>query len=278
MPAPVITLMTDFGTRDPWVGIMKGVILGICPGAQLVDLSHEIAPQDVLEGALCLEAAVGFFPAGAVHLAVVDPGVGSARRALGIRAGGQLFVGPDNGLLSLAVGQAGGPTEAVELSNHAYRLTPLSRTFHGRDLFAPAAAHLAAGVALGCFGSVVSDPVTLSIPAARREAGRVVGEVIGVDRFGNLLTSVTEEDLAGLEGSGALAVEISGVGVGAPMAAYSEAPPDAVGAILGSTGRLEVFVRDGSARSRLGCGRGAPVLVKHIQEASRGLRSRPAEN
>ena len=266
MPASIITLTTDFGTRDPWVGIMKGVILGICPGAELVDLSHDIAPQDVLEGALCLEAAVRFFPAGTVHLAVVDPGVGSSRRGLAIQAGGQSFIGPDNGLLSLAVDQADGPVEAVELTSPAYRRAPLSRTFHGRDLFAPAAAHLAAGVPLGRFGSSVNDPVTLFLPAARRVEGCVLGEVIGVDRFGNLVTSVTEADLAGFEGEpGALVVEIAGVAVGAPMAAYADAPPGFPGAIVGSTGRLEVFVREGSARSLLGCGRGAPVLVKRVR-------------
>ena len=262
MHAPVITLTTDFGTRDPWVGIMKGVILGICPGARLVDLSHEIAPQDVLDGALTLESAARFYPAGTIHLAVVDPGVGSARRALGVRAGGQLFVGPDNGLLSLAVARGGGSEEAVELSSAAYRLAPLSHTFHGRDLFAPAAAHLAVGVPLSRFGPGVTDPVELVVPPVRHEGSRVVGEVIGVDRFGNLLTSVTEEDLASLEGSSAPVVEVAGIGVGAPVTAYANVPRGDAGAILGSTGRLEIFVRDGSARSALGCGRGARVLVK----------------
>ena len=120
MHAPIITITTDFGTRDPWVGIMKGVMLGICPGAHLVDLSHDIAPQDVLEGALCLEAAARFFPSGTIHLAVVDPGVGSSRRGVAAQAGGQSFVGPDNGLLSLAVTLNGGPALAVELANRAF--------------------------------------------------------------------------------------------------------------------------------------------------------------
>ena len=265
MHAPIITLTTDFGTRDPWVGIMKGVILGICPGVELVDLGHDIAPQDVLEGALCLEAAVRFFPAETIHLAVVDPGVGGSRRGVAVQAGGQCFVGPDNGLLSLAVAQAGGPTEAVELANRAYRLEPLSRTFHGRDLFAPAAAHLAKGVPLARFGSSVTDLVTLSLPPAQRADGRVLGEVIGVDRFGNLVTSVTEADLAGLDGGPrALVVEVAGVAVGAPVAAYAEAPLGGAGAVVGSTGRLEIFVREGSARALLGCERGAAVLVKRV--------------
>src|SRR5262245_17003171 len=265
MHAPIITITTDFGTRDPWVGIMKGVMLGICPGAQLVDLGHDIAPQDVLEGALCLEAAVRFFPPGTIHLAVVDPGVGSSRRGVVVQAGGQYFVGPDNGLLSLAVALNGGPALAVEIANRAYRLEPLSRTFHGRDLFAPAAAHLAAGVSLARFGPSVTDLVSLPLPPASCAEGRVSGEVIGVDRFGNLVTSITEADLAGLGGeASALLVEIAGRAVGAPVTAYAEAAPGGAGAVMGSTGRLEVFVREGSARALLGCERGASVLVKRV--------------
>lgn len=260
---PVITLTTDFGTRDPWVGIMKGVILGICPSAQLVDLSHDIAAQDVLEGALCLESAVDFFPAGTIHLAVVDPGVGSSRRPLAARAAGRCYVGPDNGLLSLALGRAGGEDiEAVELTAREYRLPAVSRTFHGRDVFAPAAAHLARGLPLERFGPAVTDIVNLRLPSARREDGVVVGEVLAADRFGNLLTSVTEEDLASVDGPRGLVVEIAGVRVGAPVSAYSDARPGAVGAVVGSAGRLEVFVREGSAQSALGLGRGAPVVVK----------------
>lgn len=261
MSAPIITLTTDFGTRDPWVGIMKGVILGICPGARLVDLSHDIAPQDVLEGALCLEAAASFFPSGTIHLAVVDPGVGGSRRPLALRAGEQCYVGPDNGLLSL-VFEGGEGMDAVELTAREYQLSPTSRTFHGRDIFAPAAAYLASGVALTRLGPPVIDPVRLIVPSTRHENGLILGEVIGADRFGNLLTSVTERDLATLGGSRAMVVEVGGVEVGAPVSAYTEAPPGGMGVVVGSTGRLEVFVREGSARSALGIGRGAPVVVK----------------
>jgi hypothetical protein len=259
--APIITLTTDFGTRDPWVGIMKGVILGICPGACLVDLSHDIAPQDVLEGALCLEAAAGFFPSGTIHLAVVDPGVGSSRRPLALRAAGQCYVGPDNGLWSLVFERVVA-VEAVELAAREYRLPAVSRTFHGRDLFAPAAAHLASGVPLERLGPAVNDPVRLTLPPVCREGGLIVGEVIGADRFGNLLTTVTEEDLAGLDAPRGLVVEIGGIRVGAPVSAYSDALPGGPGAVVGSTGRLEIFVREGSAELTLGLGRGAPVVVK----------------
>jgi len=259
--APIVTLTTDFGTRDPWVGIMKGVILDICPEARLVDLSHDIAPQDVLEGALCLEAAADFFPAGTIHLAVVDPGVGSSRRPLALRAAGRCYVGPDNGLFTLVIERAGA-VEAVELTAREYRLPAVSRTFHGRDLFAPAAAHLASGVPLGRLGPAVTDPVRLALPPARREGGLIVGQVIGVDRFGNFLTSVTEEDLTSLEGPQGLVVEIGGIRVGAPLAAYADARAGEPGAIVGSTGRLEIYVRGGSAQSTLALGRGTPVAVK----------------
>jgi hypothetical protein len=264
MSAPIITLTTDFGTRDPWVGIMKGVMLGICPEARLVDISHDIAPQDVLEGALCLEAAAGFFPAGTIHLAVVDPGVGSSRRPLALRAGGQCYVGPDNGLLSLVLHADGQHIEAVELTRQEYRLSATSQTFHGRDIFAPAAAHLASGVPLERLGPAVTDPVKLVVPVARHDNGRVLGEVIGADRFGNLLTSVTERDLAAFERPEALVVEIGGVRVGALVSAYSDARSGGRGAVVGSTGRLEVFVRDGNAQAALGLGRGAPVVVKRF--------------
>ena len=262
MSTPIITLTTDFGLRDPWVGIMKGVILGICPAARLVDLSHDIGAHDVLEGALCLEAAVSFFPTGTIHLAVIDPGVGGSRRPMALRSAGQCFIGPDNGLFSLALERAGGRVEAVELTAPEYRLARISLTFHGRDIFAPAAAHLALGVPLERLGRAMTDPVRLVLPSSRRGDGFVAGEVIGADRFGNLLTSVTEEDVAALDGPLGLVVEIDGIRVGAPVAAYSDVLPGGVGAVVGSTGRLEIFVREGSAQAALALGRGAPVVVK----------------
>ncbi|MGH7397764.1 MAG: SAM hydrolase/SAM-dependent halogenase family protein, partial [Candidatus Rokuibacteriota bacterium] len=155
----VITLTTDFGLRDPFVGIMKGVLLSICPSARLVDLTHEVPPHDILAGGLALEAATPFFPPGTVHLAVVDPGVGSARRAIAVRAGGYHLVGPDNGLFTFALEGAG--WTAVSVTAPEYRLAEVGRTFHGRDIFAPAAAYLAAGVPLERLGPPVSDPERL---------------------------------------------------------------------------------------------------------------------
>ena len=262
MSPPIITLTTDFGTRDPWVGIMKGVILGICPEAHLVDLTHEIAPQDVLEAAMVLESATRFFPEGTVHLAVVDPGVGGSRHPVAARAGGHLFVGPDNGLFTFALERADGERLVVRLEAPEYRLAPVSRTFHGRDLFAPAAAHLAAGLPLERLGPRLADPVMLPLPRARRDGDMVVGEVIAADRFGNLVTSVTEEDMAAL--GGPTTVEVGGRMVGAPRNSYEEAGAAEPGAIIGSAGRLEIFVRGGSAAAALGAGRGMGVRVRRV--------------
>jgi S-adenosylmethionine hydrolase len=262
MATPIITLTTDFGTRDPWVGIMKGVILGICPDARLVDLTHDVAPQDVLEGAMALESVTRFFPPGTVHLAVVDPGVGSSRHPLAARAGGHLFVGPDNGLFTFALERAGRDKVVVRLEAPEYRLTPMSRTFHGRDLFAPAAAYLAGGLALDRLGPPVADPVMLAVPRARRDGTMIEGEVIAADRFGNLVTSVTEEDMQIL--GGPTAVEMGSRNLGPPRDSYVDGRTAEPAAIIGSTGRLEIFVRDGSASAMLGASRGTTVRVRRV--------------
>src|SRR5262245_17075184 len=255
---PIITLTTDFGLRDVFVGVMKGVILSICPEVQLVDLTHEIAPQDVLEGALALESVAAFFPAGTVHLAVVDPGVGSARRAIALRAGGQYFVGPDNGLFT-ALLEAGGWV-GVSREVAAFRRPEVSRTFHGRDVFAPAAAHLAAGVDLGRLGPALEDPLRLPWPGCRLSGQEIIGEVIGSDRFGNLLTSVTARWLE--DHGGATGVFVGDRRLGGAVSCYADGLEGVPTPIMGSSGRLELFVRNGSARGVLGAGRGAPVRVE----------------
>ena len=258
--APIITLTTDFGTRDPFVGAMKGVILGIAPGARLVDLTHEIAPHDVLEGALALEAAAGFFPPGTVHLAVMDPGVGSSRRPLAVAAQGQFFVGPDNGLFSFAL--AGQGWSAVCLEAAAYRPPRVSRTFHGRDVFAPAAAHLALGTPLPNFGRAVTDPVLIPWPTARRQGDGLVGEVVHADRFGNLVTSVRAADLEALGPAEALVVELEGKEVGSIVGCFADIPAGGAGALVGGSDRLEIAVREGSAAASTGARRGSRVSVR----------------
>jgi S-adenosyl-L-methionine hydrolase (adenosine-forming) len=258
----VITMTTDFGLRDPFAGVMKGVILGICPEAIVVDLTHQVRRHDVLEAQLALEAAHRFFPSGTVHLAVIDPGVGSRRRALAVGSRGQYYVGPDNGLFTFALE---GDWRAVSIESTRHRLAEMSSTFHGRDVFAPAAAHLASGVTLAALGPTVADPVRVEIPRARREGGHVWGEVIGTDHFGNAITSITRADLAWL-GPGPASVWVADVAL-APVAAYSEARKGSPGAILGSQDRLEIFVREGNAEAVLGLSRGTPVRASSLPEA-----------
>lgn len=258
----LITLTTDFGLRDPFVGIMKGVVLSICPSARLVDLTHEIPRHDVLAAGLALEGAAPFFPAGTVHLAVVDPGVGSGRRAIAIRAGGSFLVGPDNGLFTFALEGPG--WTAVSLTAPEYRLVEVSRTFHGRDVFAPAAAYLASGVPLERLGPTVPDPKRLRRPACRLEGGALVGEVLDTDRFGNLLTSIPVARLAEIPGLGPIVVELAGRRLPGPVDAYDEGPDAEPAIIVGSTGRLEIFVKAGSAREHLGAQRGTIVRVTRI--------------
>ncbi len=274
---PIITLITDFGTRDSYVSEMKGVILSLVADVHLVDITHDVEPQQVAEAALTLEAAATAFPAGTVHLAVVDPGVGTDRRAIVVAAGGQLFVGPDNGLFTPMFAHA--EWRAFELAAGEYRRPVVSQTFHGRDIFAPAAAHLARGVAPARFGPAVGDPVRLSWPEAREGADGVGGTVIYVDHFGNLVTSIGAEHVATVLADGRAAVRVAGR-VLPLVGTYGELPPGRAGALIGSRNRLEVVVRDGSAAARLGAGRGTAVVLRRttpISKMSRSRRSRTTE-
>jgi S-adenosylmethionine hydrolase len=247
-------LLTDFGTDDVYVGVMKSVLLGICPAARVVDLTHAIPPQDVLLGALALADAAPYLPPGAVAVAVVDPGVGSARAALAARAGGRYFVGPDNGLLAWCLTA---DAEVVRLEDPRYRLPLVSSTFHGRDVFAPAAAHLLNGVPLAALGPPVASWVRLERPAARRRAdGALEAHVIAVDRFGNLILDLGPDELPArpvfeVAGRRALGLARSYADAGAELAA-----------LVGSFGRVELAVPGGSAAARLEVGRGAVVVVR----------------
>jgi S-adenosylmethionine hydrolase len=253
--APIVTLTTDFGARDPYVAAMKGVILGIAREARLVDVSHEVAAHDVTEAALALEAAAPFFPPGTVHLAVVDPGVGTARRGLVVVAAHAVFVGPDNGLFTPFL--EGGEVRAYELTASQYRLRTVSRTFHGRDVFAPAAAHLALGLPAERLGPRVEDPVRLHWPTVRETHGAVAGTVLHVDRFGNLVTSIRAE---AFESFGAVTVRV--VGRVLPfVGTYGDLATGQAGALIGGSGRLEIAVREDSAATRLRARRGTPVVV-----------------
>ena len=254
----IVTLTTDFGTRDGYVGEMKGVLATRAPGARPMDVTHALPAGDVLAGAWVLERVWSRFPEGTVHLAVVDPGVGSERRAVAVRALGRWLVAPDNGLVTLAAGP--GEVEAVRrLDPGRVALEPLSDTFHGRDLFAPAAARLAAGADPSELGPAL-DPerlVRLELPAPRREDGWLTGTVRHVDRFGNLITDLPVEALPGDP-----MAEIGGYRVRGLSEAFAAVEPGEPVLIRGSGGTLEVCVRGERASEVLGQGRGARVRVR----------------
>ncbi len=272
MNPTIITLTSDFGP-DLFVGQMKGVILGVCPKARLVDLSHSVASQDVLGGALVLEQILGVFPAGTVHLAVVDPGVGSQRRGLAIAALGQYWVGPDNGLFTPLL-RADPGAKAYHLTNARYFRPTISATFHGRDVFAPVAAHLARGVSPTSLGPEVADPLRLEWPLPHRDNDALRGQVLFADRFGNLITNLerglVEEFLAGRSAR----VELRGLVVEGLSPCYAAAAPGQPLALFNSLERLELAINNGDLSAKLGLSprgaRGAPVLVrarKHSRQA-----------
>lgn len=248
MIRPIITLLTDFGTADGYVAEMKGVLLTLAPDAQVVDVTHDIVPQDVDQARLTLARVWRRFPSGTIHVAVVDPGVGTSRRALAVASAEHYFIGPDNGVLSPALVMGG--AKAVELPVPARA----SATFHGRDVFAPAAAAIARGEALESLGETVVDPLVRRTPEPRREPdGTIVGEVILLDRFGNAVTNIF--------GLRAGVVEVAGNAI-AIRRTYADVPPGALVAVVGSTGFIEIAVRDGDAGRKLGLKRGAPVMLR----------------
>lgn len=260
--APVVALLTDFGLRDPYVGAMKGAILSVCPEATLVDVLHEVAAHDVFAGALALDATYRHFPDGTVFVAVVDPGVGSERRPLAVGAGRWVFVGPDNGLMTLVLDAH--PSARVRLlANPLLYREPLSPVFHGRDLFGPAAGRLAAGLPLDDVGPLVADPVRLALPAKVRTEGGWEGAVIHVDRFGNLTTNLLASDLGDLAGRGLEGLEVSLGGRRLPLVRiYSEVEAGEACALVGSSGRLEIAVNRGRADALPRAGPGTPVRVR----------------
>lgn len=262
---PIVALLTDFGTRDYYAGAVRGAVLAACPDAQIVDVTHDIAPQDVEEGAFTLGACYRAFPTGAVFVAVVDPGVGTSRRALALEAGGYRFVSPDNGILTLVLDDH--PVVALhEIVNSGLFRSSVSRTFHARDVFGPVAGHLARGAPLGLVGPAVRDPVALPVPRARRDSNdRWHTEVIHQDRFGNLTTSLRRTDLESIRaeaGSDSEAIVITIGGRAVPLVdTYGDIQEGDLCALLGSSDRLEIGVNRGSAAAVLGLGKGASVTV-----------------
>lgn len=261
MARSVIALLTDFGTRDPYVASMKGVILGLAPDATLVDLTHEIAPHDVRAAARTLAACYACYPHGTIFVAVVDPGVGSTRRALAVDTGDYRLVGPDNGVFS-AVLDEHPPKKIVELSDRKYQRPTVSRTFEGRDRFAPAAAHLAKGVAITLLGRGVSGYERLEWPVVASLADGLCGEVATVDRFGNLITNIPRAEVERLVRDGPIDIALDGRDVPTLVATYTEAGAGEVCALFGSTDHLEIAVNGGSAAAHLQRGAGAVVTVR----------------
>jgi S-adenosylmethionine hydrolase len=257
---PVIALLSDFGSRDHYAGTMKGVILGICPEATLVDVTHEIAAHDVLEGALQLAATYRYFPAGTVFLVVVDPGVGSARRGIAAEAGDYRFVAPDNGVLTVALRETP-PRKVVELSERRYARPTVTRTFEGRDRFAPAAAWLAKGTQLAALGRPVTDYQRIDVPAVDAGGAVLSGMVLHVDRFGNLVTNIDRRTFEAFARQGAIRIVAGGHAVERLVSTYAEIGSGEVCALFGSSDHLELAANAESAAEKLGLARKAVVEI-----------------
>lgn len=257
----LITLLTDFGPKDEYAACLKGVILGINPAVTLVDLTHEVPPQDIRVGAFILAAAAPFFPPGTIHLAVVDPGVGTGRRGLAARARGQFWVGPDNGLFHLIFsGQT--DFDMVCLENTAYFLPQVSATFHGRDIFAPVAAHLSLGVALERLGSALTDPVRLPWPEPVFATDLVLGEIIQIDAFGNLVSNIEADSLLSWLAGKRFRLRVGSVTLTGLHHTYGEAAPGELLALVGSRGYLEIACARGNAARQLHGKVGLPLEIR----------------
>jgi S-adenosyl-L-methionine hydrolase (adenosine-forming) len=251
----VISLMTDFGIKDGNVGVMKGVIWGIAPEAQISDLSHMIAPQNVREAALIFARSAPYFPENSIHVVVVDPGVGTARRPMAAKIGTQYYVGPDNGTITLLLERAekeGWATEFVHLNKPEYWLSNISYVFHGRDIFAPTAAHISIGVPIRDMGTPFDDPVKLELPRPEKTVNGWKGEVVHIDHFGNAASNIRIETLgAALKEMDKITVRLGGVEIKGLVNTFGERAVGELIALFGSTGNLIVSVVNGSAAVRL---------------------------
>ncbi|MFB3855049.1 MAG: S-adenosyl-l-methionine hydroxide adenosyltransferase family protein [Vicinamibacterales bacterium] len=264
MSRPVVAFLTDFGTRDHYVAAMKGVVLAICPDAALVDVTHDIPAHDIDAAGLELAACYKYFPPGTIFVVVVDPGVGSSRRAMAAEAGEHRFIAPDNGVLTAVFAETP-PRRVVDLTDRRYARPTVSRTFEGRDRFAPAAGWLARGAELSALGRPVTTWREIALVKPRAGEREIEGEVRRVDRFGNLVTNIDRRTFDKLTGrdlaDGALEIAAGGHPVRRLVAAYAEAPPGEPCALFGSTDHLEIAINGGSAAAVLGIGKGAPVRV-----------------
>ena len=260
----IITLLTDFGTEDTYVGVMKGVITSICPSAQVIDLTHQVPPQDIATGAFLLDVSVDYFPEGAIHVAVVDPGVGTARKPVALRTAKAFFVGPDNGIFTLVL-QRQQLLQAICLDNPRYHLPTVSSTFHGRDIFAPVAAHIACGVSVEELGTPIHRLQRLPLPRIRVDWQGIRATVVHIDRFGNAITNLTRDNYEAWRTRWDVkepAVQVAASDIFLPIATtFGEVARGKPLALFGSSGRLEIAVNGGSAALELALRRGDTIKV-----------------
>jgi hypothetical protein len=266
MGAKLITLTTDFGYKDPFVGIMKGVIFRINPNAAVIDLSHGIPAQDPMAAALVLRHSAPFFPLGSIHVAVVDPGVGTQRRPLLVESEGNFFIGPDNGILSLAIKEREA-SHIIDLCNDRYHLKPTSATFHGRDIFAPVAAYLSLGIPAKDFGTTMKSIKKLHWPEVIKTAGGVRGQVVYIDQFGNLITNVHARDLESLR-SETITVSIGELALHRLSPNYASGDNKGYVALINSWGLLEISLFKGNAQQSCGVKLGDRIQIQGGQARS----------
>jgi S-adenosylmethionine hydrolase len=260
---PIITLLTDFGWKDGYIGAMKGVILKINPACRIIDLAHEIPRHDVMAAALVLRQTYHFFPSGAIHIVVVDPGVGGPRRPLVLETSDYRFVGPDNGCFTFVLKRQKG-IRAYELIEKQFHLPRVSHTFHGRDIFAPVAAYLSKGVSPAAMGPPIetADLTALSIPDPAVNGEALCGEVIGVDSFGNLITTISRDAMEVFAPEGIVEIEIGGERITGLKSSYGEGRAGEVIALWGSTGFLEIALKEQDLQRERGWGRGEEVRIR----------------
>ena len=261
MARPVIALLTDFGTRDHYAGTLKAVVLGLAPDATLVDISHDIPAHDVLTASLELAACYKYFPQGTIFLVVVDPGVGSSRRGIAVDTGDYRFIAPDNGVLT-AVLRDTPAKRVVELTERRYARPTVSKTFEGRDRFAPAAGWIAKGLDLAALGRPAGEIQQIVIPSPQTSGDALVGEVLRVDRFGNLVTNIDRRMFEKFSQAASIEISADTHQIRRVVSTYAEAAADETCALFGSTDHLEIAINGASASERLGLSRGAPVTIR----------------
>jgi hypothetical protein len=262
-PSSIITLLTDFGTKDHFVASMKGVILNINPQARIIDLSHDVTPYDVQEASNLLKACYRYYPEGTIHVAVVDPGVGSSRRPLLVTTCRYFFIAPDNGLLS-PIYEEESEVEVRQITARFFRLKAEGSTFDGRDLFAPAAAWLTLGHQAGSYGEIIRDFVRVPLPVARANKSSIAGQIVQIDRFGNLISNITAQQIRDYrkgKSRSSISVRIASVMIEGLASSYNDGSRDEPHALINSNGQLEIFIKEGNAAESLRAGRGERVEI-----------------